>query len=94
MNTTIFEAVAEAIVATREDAMRHPECPYLPIEKNDVKRESLFLEDLQMDDTEVIALLMNLEEQMGTDLGDPADELDSWRTVGDFADYVARYTEG
>jgi acyl carrier protein len=90
---TIFDEAVTAMAEAREWALKYPESQHLkPIEKNAVKQESLFHEDFEMDDAEMLAFLLNFVENTGINLPDDPDAIDQWRTVGDFVDYVMRQT--
>ena len=75
-----LDTVAETLVDTLGE----------PVQKHDIKRETLLREGLGIDDVEIVDFLLKFEEKTEIDLPDSADAIDHWRTVGDFMDYVAQ----
>lgn len=50
--------------------------------------ETLLVEDLQMDSTAVLELLMALEDNLGFEVDPEKLQMDDFRTIGTLADYV------
>ena len=50
--------------------------------------ETLLVEDLQMDSTAVLELLMALEDHLGFEVDPEQLRMDDFRTIGTLADYV------
>jgi len=52
----------------------------------EIKRETRFLEDLGINDTLKVMLVLDYEEEFGVEI--PHNEEDKWRMVGDVVDYI------
>lgn len=59
----------------------------LSLKEEEVTDTASFQEDLGADSLDIVELVMALEEEFGIDI--PDDEVNSIKTVGDAADYIA-----
>ena len=55
---------------------------------SDASEETLLVEDLQMDSTAVLELLMALEDHLDLEVDPEQLQMDDFRTIGTLADYV------
>nr|QCI07926.1 Acyl carrier protein [Pleonosporium borreri] len=58
-------------------------------EKDDIKLESQFVEDLGADSLDIVELLMSIEEEFSIDI--PDEEATTLLTVKDTLDYIEKY---
>lgn len=56
------------------------------VDKNDVSKDSLILEDLGADSLDIVELTMSLEDEVGCEI--PDDILETFKTVGDVVSYL------
>jgi acyl carrier protein len=63
--------------------------------KRDVSgaEDTRLVEDLQMDSTSVLELLMALEDNLGFEVDPESLKMDDFKTIGTLADYVAAAAE-
>jgi acyl carrier protein len=63
--------------------------------KRDVSgaEDTRLVEDLQMDSTSVLELLMALEDNLGFEVDPESLKMDDFKTIGTLADYVAAAVE-
>jgi len=59
----------------------------LDVPRDEVKRESSFVEDLKADSLDIVEMVMEFEEQFEITI--PDDDYDKIQTVGDAIDYIA-----
>ena len=62
----------------------------LGVNKDDIKPESRFKEDLNADSLDLFELIMSLEEEYSTEI--PTDELENLTTIQSVIDYLGKYT--
>lgn len=55
--------------------------------------DTRLVEDLQMDSTSVLELLMALEDNLGFEVDPESLKMDDFKTIGTLADYVAAAVE-
>ncbi len=65
-------------------------CEQLNTKKEDVKRETSFINDLGADSLDTVELVMEFEERFGIEI--PDQDAEKIRTVGDAVDYIASKT--
>ena len=58
----------------------------LGVPKEEITRESSFVDDLKADSLDVVELVMEFEEEF--DISVPDDDYEKIRTVGDAVDYI------
>ncbi len=58
----------------------------LSVDKNEIKRETSFVNDLNADSLDTVELVMELEDEF--DLNIPDDEAEKLQTVGQAIDYI------
>lgn len=58
----------------------------LQVPREEVARESAFVDDLKADSLDVVELVMELEDEFEVNI--PDDDYDKIRTVGDAIDYI------
>ena len=62
----------------------------LDVPKEEISRESNFVNDLKADSLDVVELVMAFEDEFGITI--PDDDYEKLRTVGDAVDYVGEKT--
>ncbi len=62
-------------------------CEQLNTKKEDVKRETSFINDLGADSLDTVELVMEFEERFGIEI--PDQDAEKIRTVGDAIDYIS-----
>jgi acyl carrier protein len=62
----------------------------LDVPKEEISRESNFVDDLKADSLDVVELVMAFEDEFGITI--PDDDYEKLRTVGDAVDYVGEKT--
>jgi acyl carrier protein len=67
-------------------------CEQLNTKKEDVKRETSFINDLGADSLDTVELVMEFEERFGIEI--PDQDAEKIRTVGDAVDYIAGKASG
>ena len=67
-------------------------CEQLNTKKEDVKRETSFINDLGADSLDTVELVMEFEERFGIEI--PDQDAEKIRTVGDAVDYIAAKASG
>ena len=70
----VFERIREII------------CDQLDLEEDKVTMDSDIMEDFEADSLDVVDLVMSIEDQFGLEV--PADQIESFRTVGDVVRYI------
>ena len=63
-------------------------CENLAVNKEQVKRETAFIEDIGADSLDIVELVMGLEEEFGINI--PDDQAEKIKTVGEAIDYIER----
>ncbi len=63
----------------------------LGVDREDVKPESSFVEDLNADSLDLTELIMSLEEHYGCEI--PPEEAEKLKTVGDVINFVINFQE-
>ena len=58
----------------------------LGVPKEEISRESSFVDDLKADSLDVVELVMEFEDEFGITI--PDDDYEKMRTVGDAVDYI------
>lgn len=61
-------------------------CEHLAVDKEKVKRETSFVEDIGADSLDIVELVMELEEEF--DITIPDDQAEKIKTVGEAVDYI------
>jgi acyl carrier protein len=67
-------------------------CEQLNEKKENVKRETSFINDLGADSLDTVELVMGFEESFGIEI--PDQDAEKIRTVGDAVDYIASKASG
>lgn len=67
-------------------------CEQLNEKKENVKRETSFINDLGADSLDTVELVMGFEESFGIEI--PDQDAEKIRTVGDAVDYIAAKASG
>lgn len=67
-------------------------CEQLNEKKENVKRETSFINDLGADSLDTVELVMGFEESFGIEI--PDQDAEKIRTVGDAVDYIAGKASG
>jgi acyl carrier protein len=75
-----------------EDRVIEIVCEQLNTKKEDVKRETSFINDLGADSLDTVELVMEFEERFGIEI--PDQDAEKIRTVGDAVDYIASKASG
>jgi len=73
-------------VATVEERVTAIVSEQLSVPKEEITRESSFVDDLKADSLDVVELVMELEDEF--DITIPDDDYDKIRTVGDAIAYI------
>jgi acyl carrier protein len=63
-------------------------CEHLHVNKDQVKRETSFIEDIGADSLDIVELVMELEEEFDIQISD--DQSEKIKTVGEAADHIIR----
>ncbi len=63
-------------------------CEHLAVNKETVKRETAFIEDIGADSLDIVELVMELEEEF--DIQIPDDQAEKIKTVGEAIDYIEK----
>ncbi len=66
-------------------------CEHLAVEKEKVKRETRFVEDIGADSLDIVELVMELEEEF--DISIPDEQAEKIKTVGEAVDYIDKEIE-
>ncbi|MEZ6142633.1 MAG: acyl carrier protein [Zavarzinella sp.] len=66
-------------------------CEHLAVNKDQIKRETNFIEDIGADSLDIVELVMELEEEFNIQI--PDEEAEKIKTVGEAIDYIARNRE-
>jgi acyl carrier protein len=77
-------------VATTYERLKKIVVEQLGVDEDEVKPESSFVDDLNADSLDLVELIMSLEEEFGTEIGD--EDAEKIRTVQDAADYIEEHT--
>lgn len=62
----------------------------LEVPKEEISRESSFIDDLKADSLDIVELVMEFEEEFGVQVAE--DDYDKIRTVGDAVDYIEEHS--
>lgn len=62
----------------------------LEVPKEEITRESAFIDDLKADSLDIVELVMEFEEEFGITVAE--DDYDKIRTVGDAIDYIEEHS--
>jgi acyl carrier protein len=63
-------------------------CENLAVNRDQVKRETAFIEDIGADSLDIVELIMELEEEFEITI--PDDQAEKIKTVGEAIDYIQR----
>ena len=63
----------------------------LGVSEDEVKDEASFVEDLGADSLDIVELIMDLEEEFGTEI--PDEDAEQIRTVGEAIKYIEKKSE-
>ena len=63
----------------------------LSVDKNEINRETSFVNDLNADSLDTVELVMELEDEF--DLTIPDEEAEKLKTVGEAVDYIQKHLE-
>jgi acyl carrier protein len=63
-------------------------CENLAVSRDQVKRETAFIEDIGADSLDIVELIMELEEEFEITI--PDDQAEKIKTVGEAIDYIQR----
>jgi acyl carrier protein len=66
-------------------------CEHLAVNKEQVTRNTNFIEDIGADSLDIVELIMELEEEF--DIQIPDDQAEKIKTVGEAIDYIERETK-
>lgn len=66
-------------------------CEQLSADKNEISRETSFVNDLNADSLDQVELVMELEDEFGLSI--PDEDADKLKTVGEAIDYVVKHLE-
>ena len=64
----------------------------MSVDKNEVSRETSFVNDLNADSLDTVELVMELEDEF--DLTIPDEEAEKLKTVGEAIEYIRKHLEG
>lgn len=62
----------------------------LEVPKEEISRESSFVDDLKADSLDIVEMVMEFEEEFGVTVAE--DDYDKIRTVGDAVDYIEEHS--
>ncbi len=65
---------------------------HLQVPKEEITRESSFVDDLKADSLDIVELVMGFEDEFNIKI--PDDDYDKIRTVGDAIDYIQEKSNG
>ncbi|WP_297631450.1 acyl carrier protein [uncultured Clostridium sp.] len=63
----------------------------LSVDKEEVKLESSFIDDLNADSLDIVELIMALEDELEMEI--PDEDVENFKTVGDVVNYVKEHVE-
>jgi len=75
-------------VASVEERVIELVCERLGVNKEQVTRQTSFIEDIGADSLDIVELVMGLEEEFGINI--PDDQSEKIKTVGEAIDYIER----
>jgi acyl carrier protein len=75
-------------VASVEERVIELVCERLGVNKEQVSRQTSFIEDVGADSLDIVELIMGLEEEFGINI--PDSEAEKIKTVGEAIDYIER----
>jgi acyl carrier protein len=75
-------------VASVEERVIELVCERLGVNKEQVTRQTSFIEDVGADSLDIVELVMGLEEEFGINI--PDDQAEKIKTVGEAIDYIER----
>jgi len=76
------------IVPSVEERVIELVCERLGVNKEQVNRQTSFIEDVGADSLDIVELVMGLEEEFGINI--PDDQAEKIKTVGEAIDYIER----
>jgi acyl carrier protein len=78
----------ERIVASVEDRVIQIVCEELAVSRDQVKRETSFIEDIGADSLDIVELVMKLEDEFEITI--PDDQAEKIKTVGEAIDHIQK----
>lgn len=75
-------------MASVEERVIELVCERLGVNKEQVSRQTSFIEDVGADSLDIVELIMGLEEEFGINI--PDSEAEKIKTVGEAIDYIER----
>ena len=75
-------------MASVEERVIEIVCENLAVSKDQVKRETSFIEDIGADSLDIVELIMELEEEFEITI--PDDQAEKIKTVGEAIDYIQK----
>ena len=75
-------------MASVEERVIELVCERLGVNKEQVTRQTSFVEDVGADSLDIVELVMGLEEEFGINI--PDDQAEKIKTVGEAIDYIER----
>jgi acyl carrier protein len=66
-------------------------CEHLAVQKDQVNRNTKFIEDIGADSLDIVELVMELEEEF--DIQIPDDQAEKIKTVGEAVDFIEQATK-
>jgi acyl carrier protein len=75
-------------VASVEERVIEIVCENLAVSKDQVKRETSFIDDIGADSLDIVELIMELEEEFEITI--PDDQAEKIKTVGEAIDYIQK----
>ncbi|MFO0841877.1 MAG: acyl carrier protein [Gemmataceae bacterium] len=75
-------------MASVEERVIELVCERLGVNKEQVTRQTSFIEDVGADSLDIVELVMGLEEEFGINI--PDDQAEKIKTVGEAIDYIER----
>ena len=76
------------MAASVEERVIEIVCENLAVSKDQVKRETSFIDDIGADSLDIVELIMELEEEFEITI--PDDQAEKIKTVGEAIDYIER----
>lgn len=70
-----------------EDQVAEIVSEHLDVAREDIKRESRFIEDLKADSLDLVELVMEFEDKFGVSI--PDEDYEKIKSVGDAVDYIS-----
>jgi acyl carrier protein len=88
LRTTLKSAREVCTVASVEERVIDIVCENLGVNKEQVTRQTSFVEDVGADSLDIVELVMELEEEFEITI--PDDQAEKIKTVGEAIDYIER----